>query len=99
MTSNFGVDGVGLPGEGWLHGKMNIWDEQSSCPSYNASNEPPPAERGCPNDDHRVSVVSFEDQGSFGVMFCVGLEQDLKRLPWLRPLVQSFDQPCDQATV
>ena len=30
---------------------------------------------------HRTSVVSVEDQGSFGVLFCVAPEQDLERLP------------------
>ena len=39
----------------------------------NASNEPPRGElRDSPNDDHRVSVIIFEDQGSFGVLFCEG---------------------------
>ena len=47
-----------------------------------------------PNDDHRVfSVVSFEDQGSFGVLFCGCPEQDLQRLPWVRPRVQSDNKP------
>ena len=41
-------------------------------PHPNASNDPPRGGlRDSPNDDHRVSVVSFDDQGSFGVLFCV----------------------------
>ena len=50
------------------------------------SNDPPRGElRDTPNDDHRVSVVSFEDQVlSVGVLFFVGPEQDLERLPWNR---------------
>ena len=36
----------------------------------NVSNEPPRGElRDSPNDSHRVSVVSFLDQGAFGVLF------------------------------
>ena len=51
----------------------------------------------CPNDDHRVSVVSLDDQGSFGVLFCVGPEQDLKRLPSVSGHVFRFvvkTSPC-----
>ena len=43
--------------------------------------------------NHRVSVVSFEDQGSFGVLFCVGPEQGLERLPWLRPAYRATASP------
>ena len=44
-----------------------------------ASNEPPRGElRDGPNDDHRVSVVNFKDQGSFGVLFCVVPSKTLK---------------------
>ena len=51
--------------------------------STNVSNEPPRGKlRDSPNDNHRVSVVSFKDEVlSFGVLFCVGPEQDLNRLP------------------
>ena len=41
--------------------------------------------RKSPDDDHRVSVVSIWNQVSFGVLFSVGPEQDLKRLPWVSP--------------
>ena len=34
---------------------------------------------------HRVSVVSFEDQVSFGVLFCVGPEQDHKKASMVSP--------------
>ena len=60
----------------------------------NMSNEPPRGKlRDGPNDDRRVCVASFEDQGSFGVLFCVGLEQDFKRLPWLRPAYRATASP------
>ena len=36
---------------------------------------------------HRFAVVSFQNQVSCGVLFCVGPEQDLKRLPWFCPRV------------
>ena len=60
----------------------------------NASNEPPRGElRDSPNDVHRVSVIIFEDQGSFGVLFCEGPEQDRKILPWPRPAYRATTSP------
>ena len=56
--------------------------------------------RDSSNDEQRTSVVSFEDQGSFGelVVLC-GPEQDLNRLPWQGPAYRATTSPHDQAKV
>ena len=58
------------------------WDRPRTV--VNASNEPPRGElRDSSNDDHRVSVVSFEDQ-------------DLKRLPSVRSSPSSSSGPSSK---
>ena len=55
--------------------------KQSEDSAANVSNEPPRGElRDSPNDGSSC----LKDQVlAFGVLFCVGPEQDLKRLPWV----------------